>query len=402
MNPRRATWIVVGGICGLTWAAAFRGWMAQLAKGQSHSTVTWLTLVLVLLPGAAIGSLLGWSAYLRSASMRAPTWLVFCPVLFASALLDPKIFRGLVTNGTGGGALIVIATALSIGFVLSRCRWSIRRAACAVVGTLGLLMIWGIGGMAAPTSTPLGMWVSLYGFALVLLFGLAAVLPYAPVRGPTPAQGWVGLGALVGLAWACSLRSFMAEVAADESSVDWVLTFGFILLPGAVIGASLGWAEVRRRRGRLPQWRLVLAPFLFAAVLFSDPLHLGELFQKGIGGGTVGVPAIAILGGFAVSGRGRKWARVVAGAAFLAGFTTWILVATDVGGPSLSLTTAHGIWVSTLYESLLVVFALATSASHRASVETTTVALPAGLHSARVPRTPHLAPHIQAPSAESG
>jgi len=226
-------------------------------------------------------------------------------------------------------------------------------------------MIWGLGGVAAPLSTPRGTWVALYGTVFVLLFGLAAVLPHRPVRGPLGARAWITLGAVVGLAWACALREFMAEVAGDESGVEWDLTFGYILLPGALIGALLGWAEVRRRRGEPPRWRLVLAPFLFAAVLFSDPLHIGELFEDGIGGGTVGVPAIAVLGGSAISGRGRLWGRVVAGLLFLTGFTIWLLVATDVGGPSFSFSTVHGIWVSTLYESLLVVFALGASVAQR-------------------------------------
>jgi hypothetical protein len=229
-------------------------------------------------------------------------------------------------------------------------------------------MVFGMGGIAAPMSTARGMWVSVYGFALVLLLGLAAMLAYPQQGGQLRTSGWIALGALIGLAWACSLRSFMAEVAAEESGVDWDLTFGYILLPGVVIGALLGWAEVRRRRGEPPQWRLVLAPFLFAAVLFSDPLHLGELFESGIGGGTFGVPAIAILGGFAVSGRGPLWGRCLAGLGFLAGFITWLLVATDVGGPSFSLTTAHGLWVTTLYESLLVCFALAASVPQRTAV----------------------------------
>jgi hypothetical protein len=342
----RARYLAVGGICGLTWAAGFRGWMAQLARGDSHSEVTWMTLVLLLLPGLLIGASLGWSAYLRSAGVHGSRWLIFSPVLFASALLDPEIFHGLITDGTGGGALIVVATALCIGYVLARRGWSVRRAGCALVAGLGT-------------------WVALYGTVFVLLFGLAAVLPHSPVHGPLGPSGWIVLGALAGLAWACALREFMAEVAAADSGVEWGLTFGFILLPGALIGACLGWAEVRRRRGQPQQWRLVLAPFLFAAVLFSDPLHLGELFNEGIGGGTVGVPAIAILGGFAISGRGRLWGRIVAGLLFLTGFTVWLLVATDVGGPSFSFTTVHGIWVSTLYESLLVVFALGTSVAQR-------------------------------------
>jgi hypothetical protein len=46
---RPASYLVVGGLCGLTWAAGFRGSMAQLVWGESM--YTWPTVVLVLLPG---------------------------------------------------------------------------------------------------------------------------------------------------------------------------------------------------------------------------------------------------------------------------------------------------------------------------------------------------------------
>lgn len=59
-------YLAIGRPLGLTWAAALRGWTAQLAAGESDSTVIWLTLVLVLHPGLVIGLLLGWSAYLRA------------------------------------------------------------------------------------------------------------------------------------------------------------------------------------------------------------------------------------------------------------------------------------------------------------------------------------------------
>ena len=49
-------------------AASLRGWMVELAAGES--SVTWLTFALLLLPGLAIGVLFGWSAYLRSIGMR--------------------------------------------------------------------------------------------------------------------------------------------------------------------------------------------------------------------------------------------------------------------------------------------------------------------------------------------
>jgi hypothetical protein len=49
-------YVLVGGLCGLAWAAGFRGWMAQLVGAES--SYSWLTVVLVLLPGTAIGLLL--------------------------------------------------------------------------------------------------------------------------------------------------------------------------------------------------------------------------------------------------------------------------------------------------------------------------------------------------------
>src|SRR4051812_29120489 len=328
--------VAIGGLCGLTWAASLRGWMVELATGDSTSSVTWLTFPLLLLPGLTIGVLFGWSAYLRSTGMRGSRWLIFAPALFASALLDPEIFSAFIHTGEGGGSLMVIFTALSSGFVLSRRHWSIAAAACALVALLGLLMLGFIGTMAAPVSTARGAWVCHYGVTLVLLLCLASVLPYRPVRAPRGAASWAALGALGGFAWACALRSFMAAVAGDESGVDWRLTFGYVLLPGAGIGAPLGWAEfLRRHRDGPLQRRLAYAPLLFAAVLVPGLLH-PDSFLEGVGGGAIGVPVVAMLGGFAISGRGPAWGRALAGLGFTAGVVVWLLVAVAVGGGGLA------------------------------------------------------------------
>jgi hypothetical protein len=365
-RPALAPYVAVGGLCGLTWAASLRGWMVELAEGDSTSSVTRLTLVLLLLPGLAIGVLLGWAAYLRSRDLVGPRWLVFAPALFAVALFDPTIFAAFIRNGEGGGSLMVVATALCSGYVLSHRGWSLVRAACALVATLGLLLLGFMGTMAAPLSTARGAWVCLYGFSLVLLLCLSSVLPYRPVGPPRGPARWVALGALCGLAWACALRSFMAEVAGRESGVEWGLTFGYILLPGAAIGAVLGWAEfLRRTGGGSARHRLAYAPLLFAAVLVPGLFHPGSFLEDGIGGGAIGVPVIAMLGGFAISGRGPVWGRALAGLWFTAGFVVWLLTAVPVGGESFALDTAHGLWVSVLYESLLVTFALAASVPHR-------------------------------------
>lgn len=175
---------MLGGLCGLAWSSALRGWMAQLAEGMpdSHSEVTWLTLGLVLLPGTVVGALLGCSAYLRVVGRPGPRWLVLSPAIFVCALLDPKIFLGLVRSGTGGGSLIVVATALSVGYVLTRPAWSASRAVVAAIGVTGLLVIFGMGGLGAPLGRPRGAWLSLYGLSLVLLLGLASALPYDSTR----------------------------------------------------------------------------------------------------------------------------------------------------------------------------------------------------------------------------
>jgi hypothetical protein len=158
----------------------------------------------------------------------------------------------------------------------------------------------------------------------------------------------------------------MAEVAGADSGVEWGLTFGYILLPGAMIGALLGWAEFLRRTGDgSARHRLAYAPLLFAAVLVPGLFHPGTFLEDGIGGGAIGVPVLAMLGGFAISGRGAVWGRAIAGLGFTTGLVVWLIVAVSVGGESFALDTSHGLWVSVLYESLLVTFALAASAPHR-------------------------------------
>lgn len=357
-------YLIIGGICGLAWAAALRGWMAQLTTGMpdSPSQVTWLTLVLILLPGVAVGAVLGLSAALRASGRPGSRWLILIPVLFASALVDPKIFIDLISSGMGGGSLLVIAIALSVGYVLTRTHWSVTRALVAMLGAFGLLITLCMGEMAAPLGTPRGMWVALYGLALVLLLGMASVLPYRPLRTSLRAHWWIALGALTGFAWAAGLRGFMAQVMTrDGSSVTWSGTFLWILAPGLVAGGLLGWAAYLCRHGgpRRARW-LALSPFVFAAPLVPPlvTLDVEGFLVNGIGGGTIGVPAAALAGGYALAGR-RTWLRALASLLPLASIPIWAATASTIGGPELGLDTSRGLWVALYYWSLLAVFALA-------------------------------------------
>lgn len=163
-----------------------------------------------------------------------------------------------------------------------------------------------LGTMAGPVSTARGAWVCLLGGSLMVVLGVASTLGLRPgMAWGDGALPWVG--AVAGLAWAGSLRGFMAEVVGDGSGVSWIGTFGWVLLPGTLAGALLGWAEAGRRRGR-PHRVLVWSPLLF-------------------------VTALAV----------------------------WVLTATAVGGPRFALDNPYGIWTTILYLGLLVTGALATA-----------------------------------------
>ena len=175
------------------------------------------------------------------------------------------------------------------------------------------------------------------------------------------------VGGLCGLAWAAGLRGFMAQIAGSASGVDWAGTFGWILGPGIGVGALLGWAEHLRRSCGRPGWRwLALSPLLFSAILFSLPLDLSSILADGLGGGAIGVSLYGLLGGYAVSGRGPRWARILSGAGFLTAIPIWALTVTAFAGPGLALDTPRGAWVAIYFWSFLAVLALACAIPHRA------------------------------------
>lgn len=179
------------------------------------------------------------------------------------------------------------------------------------------------------------------------------------------------LGGLCGLGWAAGLRGFMAQIVQDDSSVTWSGTFGYILLPGLVIGLLLGWAEHLRRTGGRRHWRwLALSPLLFAAVLFSEgPLGVLGIFEDGLGCGAIGVPLFAMVGGYAISGRGPRWGRLAGGLVALTAVPIWALTVESFAGADLAVTTPRGLWVAVHYYSFLALFMVAVAVPHRRAVD---------------------------------
>jgi hypothetical protein len=183
-----------------------------------------------------------------------------------------------------------------------------------------------------------------------------------------PAGISIALGALLGLAWSSALRAYMVELAGRESSFDWLGTFGMVLAPGLVIGAGLGWADYLRRTGGRRHWRwLAAVPLLFAIPVVLPPGALSGLLATGIGGGAVAVPLIGMIGGYAISGRGPLWGRLLAGLVTLAALVGSIASIPAVNR-ELVLTEPHGAWVAVLVVVLLLVLAVASSIPHRRPV----------------------------------
>jgi hypothetical protein len=100
--------------------------------------------------------------------------------------------------------------------------------------------------------------------------------------------------------------------------------------------------------------------------VLSRPLDLLSIFQDGVGGGAIGVLLYGMLGGYALSGRGPRWARTLSGAAALTAIPIWALTVTSFAGPGLALDTPRGAWVAVYYWSFLAVLMLACAIPHRA------------------------------------
>jgi hypothetical protein len=180
------------------------------------------------------------------------------------------------------------------------------------------------------------------------------------------ATATVLVGAVCGLAWGAAFRAYMAELAGGASRIEWYGTFVAILGAGVIIGALLGLAEYFRRTGGRRHWRwLALAPLTFAVLPLTMEGAVEALLTQGLGGGAIAVALTAIAGGFAVSGRGALWARILCGVLAVLIIAGVSLTVPSVGGSRLALEQPRGAWVAILGATCIIVLCLATSIPFR-------------------------------------
>jgi hypothetical protein len=194
--------------------------------------------------------------------------------------------------------------------------------------------------------TPRGAWLAVLLASLLAVAGVAML----GLAGAPPRSGWalIVAGVVGGIAWGAALRGFMAMVAGPDSVVSWLGTFGFLLVPSAVVGGLLGYAEHRRRLD-LPRRRLTLVPLLFAV----DPSAL-----------LLVLPAMA--GGWALAGRGTRRRRRLAWAAMVVPVAAFLVIVALVGDLG-RLLGPEGVAGTVLLFSCVAVLTLACSIPHRAA-----------------------------------
>jgi hypothetical protein len=175
----------------------------------------------------------------------------------------------------------------------------------------------------------------------------------------------VGAGALLGIAWSSSLRGWMSQLAGSDSRFTWLGTFVGLILPGAMVGALLGWAEYLRHTHRPGRRWLALSPLLFPAAALSLPGAITLLANTGQGGAAIGVAILGMLGGIALSGAGPLWLRIPSGVVAFALVPALYLgpqIAAYLNSPmstELDPATPHGAWWATNFSALFVTLAIA-------------------------------------------
>lgn len=184
-TPRRPAVLAAGAIAGLTWAAALRAYMAELA-GSGSTIRWWPTFGGILLPGGVAGSLLAWS-WIAPPRRR---WLLgIAPIAFAIApLLEPGALVALATTGLGGGAvaiaLMAIGGSYSLGGLGPRwSRWLTGGVVAVLTVALGLSGPF-VGGSRLALTSARGAWVALLACGLVVSLILAGSAAFRAENDP--------------------------------------------------------------------------------------------------------------------------------------------------------------------------------------------------------------------------
>lgn len=186
--------VFIGALMGLTWAAGFRGFMAEIA-GDGSVFGWYATFVGVLGGGAIVGGLLGWADHIRRTGGRA-RWrlLALSPLILGLLPLTVPGTIALLAQGIGTAGIGVALIAIGLGYAVGSDRRPVLR------GVIGVLSVAAAVALVAMTplisegrvsfADPRGAWAGLLALSSILVLGLATSIPFRPVvRGAPSASG---------------------------------------------------------------------------------------------------------------------------------------------------------------------------------------------------------------------
>lgn len=189
-------------------------------------------------------------------------------------------------------------------------------------------------------------------------------------QGRIKATTHVMVGAFLGLTWGCALRAWMVLLTlqlGDWPNVTWRGTFAGVLLPATLLGALIGHAISTAKISGRKCWRLVLvSPLLLVlGAAIGQSNFISTLLATGMGGGAIGVALVGMLGGYALSGLGRRWTRGMAALLGVLLLAATIIPVYSAGTSSAFPFRAHKVLSILLFILLMVLLVVGISAPFR-------------------------------------
>ncbi|KRB38931.1 hypothetical protein [Microbacterium sp. Root180] len=176
--------ILLGVVLGITWAAGFRAFMAEIAGRES--TFGWYPTFVAVLGGAGIvGGLLGWADYVRRTGGRPHwRWLAASPLILGLLPLTVPGAIAQLSQGIGTAGMAVALVAIGLGYAFGGRRTWLRVvvgviSAGAAVALVAFTPLISEGRISF--SDPRGAWAATLALGSIVVLGLATSIPFRPV-----------------------------------------------------------------------------------------------------------------------------------------------------------------------------------------------------------------------------
>jgi hypothetical protein len=180
--------ILIGAVLGITWAAGFRAYMAEIAGPES--IFGWYATFGVVLGGAGIvGALLGWADHIRRTGGRPHwRWLAASPLILGLLPLTVPGTIALLSQGIGTAGIAVSLIAIGLGYAFGGRRIWLRVLLGVVSGAAAVALVAFtpvISEGRISFGDPRGAWAGVLALGSIVVLGLATSIPFRPVVPPS-------------------------------------------------------------------------------------------------------------------------------------------------------------------------------------------------------------------------